>query len=297
MTVESPYIYKVDLRSIGTALLQLSPIILIVIYVFEYSEIYRFLYIFGVTPEEIGISEIKLLTRAALYTLAVASVFGTLFVVVGFFITANGILNWLEERPEARNTRNRSSMIESAKEASKQAKLVQIGSTVSFAVTIAVIILILKPLGVQVDNGVRIFLVIFDIVLSAMLLLRWRNKSTRYFTYACGTLLGIVLLGFATIYGGQNLGADTARTGRVPSLVIGLGVDPLQVHPEWIDKRVIPPGYAQDQDLLELGSDASTTFLYDCWTGRTVRIPLGDVVLTYPVNQTNSATLRRLRCR
>ena len=99
------------------------------------------------------------------------------------------------------------------------------------------------------------------------------------------------------IFRGTHKGFYTAEHGLVPSLISALGVDIFQVSPTWIDKRVIPPQY-RGQDLLELGSDEETVFLYDCWTDTTYRIPLVDLVLNYPLyyNKTTSATLKHLDC-
>jgi hypothetical protein len=315
MTSESPYEYKVDIRAIGTALIQLSPIILVVLYILEYLYVFQFLEQFGVTPEEVGISEIKLLTRAALLTLVVVSLLGIIFVTVGTFVAVRASieestrirrirrkLNRIEflrrrnliKQPEGRNRNN---ITESIRTASQQAQFVRYAGALSFTVIIAVIIRSMKPLGIQLDITAIVILVAADITLSAALFVGWRNNSVRYLVYACGTVLAIAALSLAAVYGGVNKGYYTATTGRV-SLVNLLGIDILQVHPEWIDKGIIPPQYTQNQNLLELGSDATTTFLYDCWTATTYRVPLDDVVLTYPLylNQYNSATLRLLRC-
>jgi hypothetical protein len=95
------------------------------------------------------------------------------------------------------------------------------------------------------------------------------------------------------------MGSDAAKTGNVPVLASVLGLDILEVHPEWLDNRVSPPQYAQGQDLLEIGSDAAATFLYDCWTGATYQVPIDSVVLSYTIsyNNSNSAISQRLRCR
>jgi hypothetical protein len=77
-----------------------------------------------------------------------------------------------------------------------------------------------------------------------------------------------------------------------------LGVDISQVHPEWLSNTITLPQYTQGQDLLEVGSDTETTFLYDCRANVTYRIPLNDVVLTYPLyrNVTEADVLARLDC-
>jgi hypothetical protein len=308
MTSGPLYTYKVDIRSIGTTLLQVSPIILAIIYTLEYNEVYGFLYQFGVTPEEVGISEIKLLTRAALLTLAVVSILGIFFVIAGVIVAIGTSIEEsrriqrflrrlkLVKSPNTRNAQKGSSMAESAKRASEQAESVRVGSAVSFAVVLAVVILALKPLGLQPATAADVLLDISCVVLTVVLFLGWRNRRTRYLAWASGAALVIALLGLATIYGGPNLGAEAATTGQVSSVIDVLGADLLQVHPAWIDKRIVPSQYIQNQDLLELGSDVTTTFLYDCWTGITYRIPLSDVILMYPVNRANSAARQRLHC-
>ena len=89
---------------------------------------------------------------------------------------------------------------------------------------------------------------------------------------------------------------DTARTGSIPTFINLLGVDISEVHPEWLDSKIAPPQYMPDQDFLELGSDETTTFLYDCRTSTTYRIPLNDVVLTIPLDLNETAALKHLHC-
>jgi hypothetical protein len=299
--------YKVDIRAIATTLLQLAPIILVVIYILEYSYTFQFFAQFGVTPEEVGISQIKLLTRAALVTLVYFSIFGILLVLIGLLFAIRMSvqepsrmrrilrkLNLIEE-PKVRNR----SITESVRNASKRAQAVRIAGTLSFAVTIAAIILLMNPLGFHLNTSAALLLAAIAVTLTAALFAGWRRNNTRYLVWASGTMFGIVLLGLATFFGGTHNGFYAATTGHIPLFASALGVDILQVHPEWINEEVVPPQYTQDQDLLELGSDTETAFLYDCWTGTTYRIPLDDVVLTYPLyfNKTNPVILRRLRCR
>jgi hypothetical protein len=308
MTSESPYNYKLDIRAVASTLLQLSPIVLIIIYILEYTYIFQFLSQFNVTPEEVGISEIKLLTRAATLTLTVISIFGLLFAIAASLVAAiqtsveesgkiQGILRSfkLTKKP---SERNRGSIAQSIRVASQQADSVRNGSVVSYALAFVLIIQSLKPLGIQLNILVKIALFAVGIILSATLFTAWRNKKTRYLTFACGITIAVCLLGIAVIDGGINTGTKTIKTGYVPLFINLLGVDIAQVHPEWLNSQVAPPQYSQDQDLLELGSDVETTFLYDCGTDTTYRIPLDNVVLTYPLylGEASSTILQRLHC-
>jgi hypothetical protein len=304
--------YRVDVRAIGKTLLQLSPIIAAVIYVLEYNYAFQFLLQFGVTPEEVGISEIKLLTRAALFTLIIASLFCLLFVglivLVGFLIAELRLIGeaWRSRRiPKGINLieqsriPHRRSIVESFREAYRRAQVVRISSALSFAIMFGIVILLVKVLGLTINTPQTLDLIACGVGLGAVLFAVWRKKTVRYLFYAFATVLVIAMLGWATSIGGVHRGYNTARTGQVPPSINALGIDILQVHPQWINEKVVPPQYTQDQDLLELGSDSATAFLYDCWTGTTYRIPLDDVMLTYPLyfNQTNSTIVRRLRCR
>jgi len=307
MASESPYNYKVDTRAVASTLLQLSPIILVVIYILEYAYVFQFLAQFNVTPEEVGISEIKLLTRAATLTLTVISLFGLAFAIMAGVVAvqtsiaeSSRIQRMLRnlirtKRPQARK---QDSIAKSIRKASQQAESVRDASIFSFAIILVVVILSLKPLGIQLSISARIILFAAGTILTAALFAGRRSKKTRYLTFACGMAIGVSLLGIAVITGGINTGTVATSTGSVPTFIDLLGVDISQVHPEWLNSKITPFQYTQDQDLLELGSDVETTFLYDCRTDTTYRIPLDNVVLTYPLypNETRSTILQRLHC-
>ncbi len=288
-------------------LLRLSPIILAVVYVLEYMYVFQYLGQFGVTPEQAGISEIKLLTRAAIFTVLFISLLGMLPVFVGITVTTLTSIRYSKRiRPILRKLNlieqpkmiRRSDQEKRAKRATGRAQAIRIGSTVSFAAAIALVIALMKPLGYPITASNLIIRAVIGVVISVILFSGWRRRDTRYLAWASGVLFGIVLLGLTAFFGGTHKGYYTAEHGLVPDFISALGVDILQVHPTWIDKRVIPPQY-RGQDLLELGSDDETVFLYDCWTGMTYRIPLVDLVLNYPLNynKTTSATLKHLDCR
>jgi hypothetical protein len=307
MASESPLNHRVDIRAVASTLLQLSPIVLVVTYILEYSYVFQFLSQFNVTPEEVGISEIKLLTRAATLTVTVISLLGLSFaiaagiVAVQESITASrriqGILRNLR-RTKNFQAPKRGGAVQSIRDASQQAESIRDVSAASFAFIFAAIALSMKPLGIQLSTFAMVTLFAAASILTATLFFRWRSKRIRYLTLACGMAIGISLLGIAVITGGLNTAAVTTSTGSVPTFIDLLGVDISQVHPEWLNSKISPSRYTQDQDLLELGSDTETTFLYDCRTDTTYRIPLNNVVLTYPLypNETTSATLRRLHC-
>lgn len=305
MTSESPDNRKVDTRAIALPLFQLLPIMLIVIYILEYTYVYSFLIQFGVTPEEVGISEIKLLTRAAQLTLAAISIIAIVFAVMGILFAVRSSIkessqiqkvfrrfNLIKE-PEPPN---RGSPTESIIDAPQATRFVRNASVASFAIVFALIIFSLQPAS---HIFAATFLVTIGIMLTATLFAVWSSRRTRYLVWACGTVIGICLLALAAISGGSRTGINAANTGRVSAFSNLLGIDILQVHPEWLDNRIIPPKYTQDQDLLRLGSDGATVFLYDCRTATTYRIPLSDVVLAYALylNEDYSATLPRLHCR
>ena len=84
-----------------------------------------------------------------------------------------------------------------------------------------------------------------------------------------------------------------ATHGEVPSGLPSLVVDVQQVMPTWLDTAVVPENY-ENEDFIDLGSDAETVFLYDCRTGVTDRVPVHDVVLQYAVR--NEFPARALEC-
>src|SRR5215510_7227550 len=86
--VSDPSGNKADVRTIATTALQILPIVLVVIYLLEYTYAFQFLLQFGVTPEEVGISEIKLLSRAAILALLILGLYGSGFFLVAIVFTA-----------------------------------------------------------------------------------------------------------------------------------------------------------------------------------------------------------------
>jgi hypothetical protein len=256
---------------------------------------------------EVGISEIKLLTRAAFLTVTVISLLGLMFALatgvtaVRESIAESGPFRRMLiklRRTEESLTRRKDSIIINIRTASQQAQSVREASTLSFGLAYALIYLSLKPLGIQLSIVAKIILFFAGTILTATLYSGWRDKKTRYLTFACGVAIGLSLLCIAAITGGLNTGTAATSSGNIPNFVDLLGVDISQVHPEWLNSKVIPPQYESDQDLLEVGSDTETAFLYDCKTDTTYRIPLSGVVLAYPVYSTESSStiLRHLHC-
>lgn len=253
-------------------LLRFSPLVLVIIYLFVYTYAFQFLAQFGVTPEDVGISEIKLLTRAALLTLVVVAVYGIFFVLISFLVAIPDV----SSSRVFKRTRGRGALF-----------LVGL-TTVSILLTYA--------LDLHLNIGQAIIYFIIGIALGLLLFFRWKQDWARYATWTGAFILITVLLAQGAYYGGAHSGNETAKTGRVSPLVSALGVDVLQVYPKWSDSKVIPPQYSTGQSLLELGSGDETTFLYDCRTITTYRIPLNDVVLTYSLLAQTSSSLQSLHC-
>jgi hypothetical protein len=264
---------KRDVQAIVITLLRVSPLVLVIIYLFVYTYALQFLAQFSVTPEDVGISEIKLLTRAASFTLVVISIYGILFVLISL----------LAAIPDARFTRI-------FKRTRWRDALSLVGLT-----TIG--ILLTYVLDLHLNIGLAITYFIIGMALGLLLYYRWEQDWARYAAWTGEIILITVLLAQGAYFGGAHSGHETASTGRVSPLVSALGVDVVQVYPEWSNSKDIPSQYAKGQDLLELGSDDETTFLYDCRTITTYRIPLNNVVLTYSLTQTSSTALRSLHCR
>lgn len=298
---------KSEVLARAKELLQVSPYILAALYIFEYLYVFQYLGQFGVTPEQVGISQIKLVTRAGIFTLFVLSIIGIAPIIVSMTIAGLRSINEsryvrpillrfnLIEQPK---TTGSSHPAEVTRLAAQRARNVRIGAAVTFGAAIGLTILLMKPLGDRIAASGIIFLIVLDVALSMFLFLEWRRRSKRYLILACGALFGAILLGLTAFFGATYRGFYAAEHGYVPGTINALGIDILQVHPVWLDKRVIPPKY-RGQDLLELGSDSGTVFLYDCWTGTTYRIPLTDLAMSYPLNynQTTPATIKSLHCR
>jgi hypothetical protein len=327
VAVDSSHHHEFDVHGTAISLLQLSPIVLAFIYIFEYSYAFQFLGQFGVTPEEVGVSQIKFLTRAALLTLLFVSVYGSILVVAVFLFTLNawaqrsartGFLYtigrsvdrsnstvakqvWRIVKParsERRPIQNRDKSETGAANLAKQSSVLRSWGTLSFVVAIAIVISFANAIGLGLKIKGIITLLVAGAILGFVLFAGWRRVNVRQVVLALGAAFTIILLELAGYFGGTHQGDNTATTGQIPALASALGVDIVQVHPTWLNKSVGPQRYKRGQDLIELGSDDLTVFLYDCSTRVTYRIPLDDVVLTYPLlyNKTNSAVLRRLYC-
>jgi hypothetical protein len=272
-----------------TILLRVLPVVLVIIYVLEYTYAFRFLLRFSVTPEEVGISEIELLSRAALLTLFALTLYGLILtgaVIIFALVSARG------KQVDARNW----NIIEDVRRTSRRRKLIRVISTVLAVFTIALVIVTISYIGPASDMVDTIIYAVFGAVIVGILYYTWENKTTRYMSFASGATLGIFLLSAAVFGGGYALGGNASTTGQIPEFVNATGVDILQVHPSWINKQIAPPGYEQDQDMLELGSSIETVYLYDCATRETYGIPLNDVVLTYTIYKQSPADIKRLRC-
>ena len=307
MASKASYDYEIDVRTLARTLLQLSPIILVVIYILEYSYVFQFLAEFDVTPEEIGISEIELLSRAALLTLTVITVIGLIsgiavgLAVIGSSVvesdTARRILIKLKPTKVPRPRKQNSIML-SIQRASQQAQSVRDVSIVSFGLIFLATVFGMKPLGIQLSIFTIVICLAAAVILISILLSGWRNKRTRYLTLTCGVAIEILLLCIAVTTGGVNTGVVASTTGNIPAFVNLLGVNIFVVRPVWLDSQIAPPQYSQNQGFLEVGSDDETAFLYDCKTFTTYRVPLNDVVLQYQVWNTssNSSFLGHLYC-
>jgi hypothetical protein len=327
MAVDSSHHHEFDVRGTAISLLQLSPIVLAFVYIIEYSYAFQFLGQFGVTPEEVGVSQIKLLTRAALLTLLFLSIYGSILVVAIFLYTLNawaqgsartGLLYTIGRsidtsnsivakqvrrvvkpgRSERRPIQNRDKRKTDAANLAKQSDVLRSWGTLSFIVTIIIVISFANAIGLGLSVQGIVLLLIVGVIFASVLLAGWKRANVRQLALALGATFTVILLELAGFFGGTNQGDNAAVTGQIPVFASTLGIDIVQVHPTWLSKSVVPQRYKRGQDLIELGFDDLTVFLYDCSTRVTYRIPLDDVVLTYPLlyNQTNSAVRRHLYC-
>ena len=307
MASKASYDYEIDVRTLVTTLLQLSPIILVVTYILEYSYVFQFLAEFDVTPEEIGISEIELLSRAALLTLTVITAIGLISgIAVGLAVIESSVVEsstarriLIKVRPtKVARSRKQSSIMLSIQRASQQAQSIRDVSAASFGLIFLTTIFGMKPLGIQLSIFAKVVCLAAAAILTFILFSRWRDKRTRYLTLTCGVAIEVSLLCIAVIAGGVNTGVVASTTGNIPTFVNLLGVNIFVVRPVWLDAKIAPPRYSQNQDFLEVGSDDETAYIYDCKTFTTYRVPLNDIVLQYQVWNTasNSSFLGHLYC-
>src|SRR5262249_48891688 len=153
--------------------------------------VFQYLAQFGVTPEQVGISQIKLLTRAAVFTLFLLSILGTLPVVVGMVVAGSRVVaaglrsisEWRHIRPilrrfnliEQPKITSSSDHAEGASLAVQRARNVRIGIAVTFGVAISLTALLMKPLGYPITGSGIIVCVVLAVVLSIILFLEWRK--------------------------------------------------------------------------------------------------------------------------
>jgi hypothetical protein len=293
VSLEPSIINEMDIRAKAFALLKLMPLILALVYILTYSYASQFLAQFGLTPEEVGISEVELLTRAGFLGLVVVSIYGLILVVPWLAIVIIASLIG------AIRPRSRRAPTQSSANAVRKDRLIRIASTAVFALAVAIVLLLTRAFGLQLNLESVIFLGLLGLMLIVAFYVRCMRRTSRSSILRSAAVIGLVVLGWASYFGGAASGIGMAERGHIPPVATAFGVDVLEVHPVWLDRNVIPAQYLQGQDFLELGSDSATVFLYDCRTGATYRVAINEVVLTYPLsfNKPNSLMQHLLYCR
>ena len=261
-------------RHWGRRALKAYPIVALALYVLQYTYAFQYLLQFGVAPEELGVSQLKFATRAALFGLVVLAVYGGMAFIASLVLV---IREFRAEPPWRPPKGERGRHLHS---------YVVLGVTVSSAI-------VARLLGGRFEAGQIVAIAVCACV--AFLLTRKQSRRLSATVALCVTVFGA--LSWAAYAGGARAGNKTAETGVVSPMLAIFGVDVRQIAPTWLVSNAQPPGY-HGQDLLDLGSEGGTIFLYDCDGQITRRVPLTQVALDYSLARVDDARLsKRLACR
>lgn len=261
------------LRRWSATFLRAYPLAALLSYVLIYTYDFQYLAQFGVSPEEVGISELKLLSRAALYPLVLVAIYGWLAVV------GSVVLVTREYRSER------------AMQLPRGARL---RAWFGYLILLGAGVGALLVWGVAGAPGLAFALFTVPAAIAALLLIRRQSRALLATAFFAVTVCGA--LGYAAYFGGTFAGNATAKHGNVPALLGVFGVDVRQVKPTWLDPKAAPVHY-KGQDLLDLGSEGGTIFLYDCPSQITRRVVLASVALDYSLTDIGGDRLeKRLQC-
>jgi hypothetical protein len=264
--------------------LKAYPLIALSLFLFQYAWAYQFLVQFGISPEEAGLSQLKLLSRAALFGLVVAALYGALAAPFSLGLLALHYRSALSPRTDAP-----ARMLPAWRVPQGERRRRWYGwAVVAFA--------LIAILAARILAGGFEWAQVLFIVLSAgatFVLIRVRSYTAAAMGALCVAIVGA--LAWAAYIGGTRAGNHMAETGAIPSLSMAFGLDVQQVSPTWLNTSARPTGYA-GEDLIFLGSDGSTLFLYDCARLTTRRVALAHVALDYSLLSVGDANEKRLRC-
>lgn len=253
--------------------LRALPFVAVALFIFQYAYATTFLEQFGVSPDQVGVDQVHLATRAALFSVVILAVYGLAVAVVALVVTA------VMERPSAA----------AGARADRRRKHLQ--------VTFVVVSASCAALAAALLNPSTWFLVGFIVVFTAALIYwiltdSWRQRAGML----VWAFLLLSIVSVASYFGGVSAGNNTAKTGHIPGLLGIFGVDVLQVRPTWIEPSAKPVGFRDDQDVLVLGTAMGSVFLYDCNINATRRVAASQVALDYSLQDATQA-VARLKCR
>ena len=195
-------------------------------YAFGYLYVWQYLSEFGVSPEEVGISQVKLLTRAGIAGLFWGPTIMFLVAPVLYFLY--GLL-WksglLEDIGEIRAT---------YQSASPRVKELAVG--LAFVFCIIVLVILPKIPGIIIAG-----LIAF---LAVVVMIPRPKKSALVAGGTAIVLFAIVSLAFFVLDRATAAASRTVRTGARDGVLLFLGEDLVQVQPTWLDKASMPDSYA-----------------------------------------------------
>jgi hypothetical protein len=244
--------------------IRVLPFLTALVYGLLYEYDAFFLDRFGVSPEQAGTTYLKLLTRAGLIALVSFSIPALISLAIAFWTVSSLSLSTIERRLGA-------------------------------LLVAAYLVSLLTSLVAHFTLWVNAVLVGLVIVTAMVLLLTHRRDESIVMAFFVIALVGV--LGAFILISGRDAGKTASLSGDFPSELPYLGLDVDQVTPRWIDPNHRPVTLQQDdenrlrptangrvspaRDMLDLGENNGSVFLYDCKAQQTYRVPVADVVISY----------------
>ena len=245
-------------------------------YTLEYTYVYQYLIQFGVSPEDVGITQAKLLTRAAFLALFFVAVVGAALAFAACLATLIYAIDAAMRRaftgrnpdaPDGANDAGR--LVGRSRRGAQALAIVGLGLLDLYFASA----LWDRPL----DAG-RVLIIVGVTAAPAVAILADLRGRVAVVAVSVGAM-ALILVPYA-YSGAAREGNKTQVNGTVPGLLSGFGADIAPVKPIWLNRAAQPTNY-RGENLLRLGLNGATAFLYDCRTRTTVQVLQAAVSLEY----------------
>jgi hypothetical protein len=284
-------------RWIGAIIVAL-PLVAAAIYLVEYLYVFNVLHTFGVSPEQTGITEVKLITRAGVEALIAVGIFGGSVVIytVGV-VLVNELASWLRRRfrtPPAlpvsvdRETYAAWRIQRDARVRREQRERWRLAYVALALPPVLTTLLVANTDWQATPRAIDVALVWLTFGLATYAIRRIDLQLRAAMLLV--SIVSIACVALLVNHAGAAAGRQMANTGAIPNDQV-FGLDIAVVEPKWLRPAARPTGYAGEA-LLELGSDSSAVYLYACHTQKTYSVPIIDVVLQYAVTDAPNVLLK-----